>query len=257
MHKLVSIFSLVILYTVLTFGQATVTIPFSGTDGTTTIAIAVGLDLTATNCIDPALGESDLPPFPPAGVFDIRFDLSPYGCPTLSTFIDYQAMQLAFPFTGTDSTYIMVANQSPGVSAINLTYNLPAGQSMTIADQYGRYLLKLVHLLVQWRSSNSGVVILCILTKAFLVMEYLNITPVELTSFTGTVSQDGVILNWTTATELNNQGFEIERTTANQNWEKIGYVPGFGTTTEPKVIFILRSECNDWNIYLSFKTNRL
>ena len=80
------------LYVTIAFGQAAVNIPFSGTDGTTTIPLAVGLDLTATNCIDPDLGESDLPPFPPAGVFDIRFDLAPYGCPTLSTAKDYRKL---------------------------------------------------------------------------------------------------------------------------------------------------------------------
>ncbi len=37
------------------------------------------------------------------------------------------------------------------------------------------------------------------------------IIPVELTSFTATTNGKEVILNWSTATELNNQGFEIER----------------------------------------------
>jgi hypothetical protein len=36
--------------------------------------------------------------------------------------------------------------------------------------------------------------------------------PVELTSFTANVNMDGnVMLNWSTATEVNNQMFEIER----------------------------------------------
>jgi N-acetylneuraminic acid mutarotase len=61
------------------------------------------------------------------------------------------------------------------------------------------------------------------------------IVPVELISFTSTSSGNDVILNWSTATETNNQGFEILRSTQNDNeWEVIGYVPGFGTTTEPK-----------------------
>ena len=65
-------------------------------------------------------------------------------------------------------------------------------------------------------------------------VDYLDIVPVELTSFTAVGSEEGVVLNWSTATELNNQGFEIERSTGSQNWQKIGYVPGFGTTTEPR-----------------------
>jgi hypothetical protein len=68
--------------------------------------------------------------------------------------------------------------------------------------------------------------------------------PVELTSFTASVLQyeKSVQLNWTTATETNNFGFEILRGiypansgTQNDNeWNSIGFVPGFGTTTEPK-----------------------
>jgi hypothetical protein len=54
---------------------------------------------------------------------------------------------------------------------------------------------------------------------------------------------DKVKLNWTTGTETNNSGFEIERRAPSKSppkretfeeWEKIGFVSGFGTTTEPK-----------------------
>jgi photosystem II stability/assembly factor-like uncharacterized protein len=58
--------------------------------------------------------------------------------------------------------------------------------------------------------------------------------PVELTSFIATANGKEVILNWTTATEINNQGFEIERSEDNISFNNIGFVPGFGTTTEPK-----------------------
>jgi hypothetical protein len=58
--------------------------------------------------------------------------------------------------------------------------------------------------------------------------------PVELTSFSAEVSEQEIVLNWTTATELNNQGFEIDRSFDNETFEKIGFVPGFGTTTESK-----------------------
>jgi hypothetical protein len=58
--------------------------------------------------------------------------------------------------------------------------------------------------------------------------------PVELTSFAANAVRDEVELNWRTATETNNQGFEIERMTAGGGFEQVGYVAGFGTTTEPK-----------------------
>jgi hypothetical protein len=56
--------------------------------------------------------------------------------------------------------------------------------------------------------------------------------PVELTSFSGSVSNKNVNLNWTTATEANNSGFEVERKSANTTWQKLGFVSGNGTTTE-------------------------
>ena len=64
--------------------------------------------------------------------------------------------------------------------------------------------------------------------------------PVELISFSGFVDKDKIIINWITATELNNYGFDIERkATLNpskgetfENWESIGFVSGYGTTTE-------------------------
>jgi hypothetical protein len=59
--------------------------------------------------------------------------------------------------------------------------------------------------------------------------------PVELTSFIAEVNVDrNVVLNWTTATETNNQMFQIERKTADADFVSIGQVDGFGTTTETK-----------------------
>jgi len=53
--------------------------------------------------------------------------------------------------------------------------------------------------------------------------------PVELTSFTAQNINNTVVLNWETATELNNSGFNIQ-----QNGETIGFVPGYGNSTSPK-----------------------
>lgn len=63
--------------------------------------------------------------------------------------------------------------------------------------------------------------------------------PVELISFTAIVNKDRVELNWSTATEVNNYGFEVERisfslTNALKNWNKIGFVEGHGNSNSPK-----------------------
>ncbi|MBS1517951.1 MAG: T9SS type A sorting domain-containing protein, partial [Bacteroidetes bacterium] len=60
-----------------------------------------------------------------------------------------------------------------------------------------------------------------------------NPLPVELSSFVSSVSGRNVILNWSTAHETNNSGFDIERS-ANGTWTKAGNVTGNGTTAEAK-----------------------
>lgn len=66
--------------------------------------------------------------------------------------------------------------------------------------------------------------------------EYPSEIPVELVSFTINISGNGIILNWITASELNNMGFEIERTSSVtstlREWETIGFIEGNGTTAE-------------------------
>jgi hypothetical protein len=68
--------------------------------------------------------------------------------------------------------------------------------------------------------------------------EYRNIilsnssTPVELASFTGSSNGKNVELRWTTATENNNRGFEVQRSFDKVNFIAVGFVNGRGTTTE-------------------------
>ena len=74
--------------------------------------------------------------------------------------------------------------------------------------------------------------------------------PVQLTSFTALLNNNSVNLNWKTATEVNNYGFEIQRTTplpppsegggdevgggSESKWVKIGFITGSGTSNSPK-----------------------
>ncbi len=61
-----------------------------------------------------------------------------------------------------------------------------------------------------------------------------NPVPVELTSFTSSVENSKVILNWSTATEINNHGFQIQRAKAkDEEWKKIEFLKGAGNSTSP------------------------
>jgi len=95
-------------------------------------------------------------------------------------------------------------------------------------------------------TSNSGRTVEKPLTApaGFYNFEISNSVPVELISFSVVENNSLVTLNWSTATELNNAGFEIQRLqdyknkklsewiSSEQDWEVIGFVAGKGTTTE-------------------------
>jgi N-acetylneuraminic acid mutarotase len=59
-------------------------------------------------------------------------------------------------------------------------------------------------------------------------------TPVELNSFTSSTADNNVALFWSTATEKNNYGFEIERKSSEKDYNSISFIKGNGTTTEIK-----------------------
>jgi hypothetical protein len=70
--------------------------------------------------------------------------------------------------------------------------------------------------------------------SARAVKQWDNALPVELTSFTSTVSGTDVTLNWATSKEINNSGFDIERSSVASEWTKVGNVSGNGTTNETR-----------------------
>ncbi len=72
--------------------------------------------------------------------------------------------------------------------------------------------------------------------------------PVQLTSFTAEAGKNGAVLRWSTATETNCAGFEVEKRVVSSQWsvdshqwsvvsgqwEKIGFVAGAGNSATPK-----------------------
>jgi hypothetical protein len=65
--------------------------------------------------------------------------------------------------------------------------------------------------------------------------------PVELVSFSANVVESSVRLNWATASETNNYGFDIEKSGDGVMFSKIGFVAGNGTTTDPKSYFFVEN----------------
>ena len=68
----------------------------------------------------------------------------------------------------------------------------------------------------------------------YAVFDFTDIAgPVELESFEGKFNGESVSLDWKTATEVNNFGFNIERSFDSTNWSKVGFVKGYGNSNVP------------------------
>ncbi len=90
--------------------------------------------------------------------------------------------------------------------------------------------------------------------NAFILkFEYEIPIPVELISFTATTNGKEVILNWSTATELNNLGFKIQRSAEGEEFFTVGFVNGHGTTTEMQNYSFADKNLDNGNYYYRLK----
>lgn len=76
--------------------------------------------------------------------------------------------------------------------------------------------------------------------------------PIQLYSFSGIVEKNAVKLNWSTVVEINNDYFEVERSTDGINFQVIGIVKGAGNSHE-----IRNYEFTDSNLFLAAYYYRL
>ena len=131
-------------------------------------------------------------------------------------FLSYEGSILA-----TDGVASGITSVDIGVSETNTT-DLQSLQLTGTGTQYSDFTW-VANLTQTWGTANNG---------------GTQVLPVQLTSFTAKSTKTGVMLNWTTATEINNYGFEIERSqTSNvksETWEKVGFVEGHGNSNSPK-----------------------
>ncbi len=113
---------------------------------------------------------------------------------------------------------------------------------------------------------NKSKILKICLYFIFLFFSFLNVTkgqgkgnnilPVELQYFYGELQDSIVFLFWGTATEVNNYGFEVQRSldTLDSEWENIGFVMGHGNSNSPKdYSFIDESLPDTDNIFYRLK----
>ncbi len=69
--------------------------------------------------------------------------------------------------------------------------------------------------------------------NGFVIIQWGMLLPVELANFsTNLFNEEAVVLKWTTYSEHNNKGFEIQRSNNGFNWEFVNFVNGQGFTFE-------------------------
>ena len=76
-----------------------------------------------------------------------------------------------------------------------------------------------------------------------------NPLPVELTGFSAVIKESAVLLNWKTETEVNNYGFEIQRSVTTDKWDVLGFVEGHGNSNSLKEYSFTDTDVNSSGIY--------
>jgi hypothetical protein len=80
-----------------------------------------------------------------------------------------------------------------------------------------------------------------------------NVLPIKLLSFTGKLEGDDVQLNWSTATEQNNDHFDVERSSDGENFVKIGEVKGAGNSMNVRNYMFLDTHAESSILYYRLK----
>lgn len=82
------------------------------------------------------------------------------------------------------------------------------------------------------------------------------ILPVELISFIAYPVNNYIELKWITASEVNNDGFDIERSIDGVRFEKIGYIDGNGTTNK-ETIYTFQDDSVQYNILYYYRLKQI
>jgi hypothetical protein len=80
--------------------------------------------------------------------------------------------------------------------------------------------------------------------------------PVELSSFSAVILENGIKLKWRTETELNNYGFEVQRSISNvqsQRWQLLGFIDGHGNSNSPNDYSFVDESATDGKYYYRLK----
>ncbi|GJQ62011.1 MAG: hypothetical protein SCALA702_10640 [Melioribacteraceae bacterium] len=201
------------------------TIGLSTSDGAGgSYGLMLGIDPAGTDGIDSELGETELPPLPPSGVYDARLIL-PDG--TTGSPADYRGGDANF----TGQVEYEVNWQLGEGTVFTLEVDVPEVPGTVTVTVYDLVVGTIVNEVIN-EGGGQVVVNNDAISALGITVDYNAPIPVELSSFAANVVGETIRLVWETATETNNKGFVVERSEDNAKFTKVGYIDGNGTTSE-------------------------
>lgn len=149
-----------------------------------------------------------------------------------------------------DSVGVKVTVNSRGDSA-DVFYNIQVAPALVNEDGLDFTPTSSSHLIDAGDPANPGEIQVSGDAPDIGAIEYSGTVPVELATF----QFDGSKLVWSTATEKNNLGFEVQRsvTGVSEDFQTIGFVKGQGTKTSPTFYSFIDSEVRSGKYYYRLK----
>ncbi|NJK84286.1 MAG: T9SS type A sorting domain-containing protein [Saprospiraceae bacterium] len=136
-------------------------------------------------------------------------------------------------------TFILVSDADNLIKAVSATADFGASGTF-IAGTYKVYGIS--YLLAgantaSWVGQSIGAVngTTCLLQSSnFKPLTFTATLPVELLAFEARALETQNLLTWVTASEVNNAGFEVERSNDGTNWETLDFVKGYGYSLQER-----------------------
>jgi hypothetical protein len=147
------------------------------------------------------------------------------------------------PGSSDDEAYVWVnpsLTGEPNIATAEAVSGNGQGEYTTITECTG-VVLYLKTGTPQWQLDDIRVGYGTTSFDAFSDLNYDGAMPVEVKEFSAISKMNGTLLTWNTSTEVNNHGFELQRSAIGQQstdkshkWDKVVFIEGRGTTNSPK-----------------------
>jgi len=186
----------------------------------------LGLYDGATYCVDDSLGETPLPPYPPSGVTDIRFE-DPRGydrnCFDLGLYRDFR------PLTGPDQVDTFLVHVQPGSGGLPIIMQWTDVASLfdgdvRLTDPFGGILVS-----IDMKSVSSYTLDLPALTSLYIITTHPNDAPLPAADVDSAIYIGG--------TSVHLRGTVSPNGSQSLAWFEYGTTASYGSTTDTVIVY--------------------